>query len=624
MRGYELNSFKILSRRAMLVGAAKVGLLTTLLGRLYYLQVMQADKYLTLAEENRISIRLIPPIRGEILDRNGVPIATNRQNYQLILIPEQANGVEPTLDVLGKLIEVTPKQRERIMRDVARGRSFMPVTVRDTLNWEEVSTVEVNSYQLSGLMIEPGETRFYPFGGVTSHVVGYVGAVSEKELTGDKALELPEARVGKVGLEKTFERSIRGQAGTRQVEVNAYGRVIRELSREEGNPGDVLQTTIDIELQKYATERMGEESGSVVVMNVHTGEVVALVSTPSFDPHLFNFGLHPDQWKELNTNIKKPLINKSIAGEYVPGSTFKMVVALAALERGVLNPNNRVTCYGHIELGNHRFHCWRKHGHGPMNLKDAIAQSCDVYFYELAKKIGISAIADMARRLGYDKVTGVEIPGERKGVIPDPKWKRSRFQSDPNWHQGETLVAAIGQGYVVTTPVQQAVMIARIVNGGYAVEPTLLRKPADEKPKEFDKIKLNDTHLKWVKEAMDATVNEDRGTARSSTYNGGRYVFGGKTGTAQVRRITMAERQAGTYDPLNRPWKHRDHALFVGYAPYDDPKYAVSVIVEHGVSGSKAAAPVARDVLMKIIELEKERAENMPEPQAEEGQKNEL
>lgn len=604
------NSFKTLTRRALLIGGAKSLLVTTLLGRMYYLQVIQSDKYKTLADENRISIRLIPPSRGEILDRNGMPLATNRQNYQLILIPEQAEDVKKTLQLLSSYVPLTPQQLEKTQKEIKRSRPFMPIMIRDTLTWDEVAKIEVNSHLLSGLTIEAGQTRFYPLGSTTSHVVGYVGAVSEDELTGDKMLELPEIRIGKTGLEKVYDEALRGKAGTRQVEVNAYGRVIRELSKEDGRPGKILESSIDVRLQDFAFKRMKEESGSVVLMDIKTGELLAMVSTPSFDPNLFNFGLSPEQWKELSDDPKKPLMDKSVHAEFSPGSTFKMMTALAALEKKVVAPSHGITCYGHMELGNHVFHCWRKGGHGPLTLIDAIAQSCDVYFYNLAKETGIDAIAAMARRFGLGQKVNLGLPGEKNGLIPDQKWKRARFGE--KWQLGETLVAGIGQGYVLTTPIQLATMAARIVNGGYSVQPTLLKPAAGHEPK-YEKINIKDNYLGVVREGMYRVVNNERGTAFSSVIQGGRDTFGGKTGTAQVRRITMAERLSGTYDPAKRPWAHRDHALFVGYAPVDNPRFAISVIVQHGLSGSKAAAPVARDVLWEALKLyDEESAKKIP------------
>jgi penicillin-binding protein 2 len=592
---------KLFSRRTAMLAGGKAVLLSALVGRMYYLQVIESDRYKTLADENRINFRLLAPPRGRIVDRFGIPIADNQQNYRVVLIPEQTGDVEETLLRLGRIIPIRKSEKKHILREVRRKRSFVPVTLRENLNWEDVARIEVNTPDLPGVMIDVGQSRFYPFSGETAHVLGYVAAVSEGETTGDPLLELPGFRIGKSGIEKVYDLALRGASGSSQVEVNAYGRVIRELNRSEGQPGTRLQLTLDSGLQRMASKRLGEESGSIVVMDVHSGDVLAMVSTPGFDPNAFNKGLSSEEWNALISNDKSPLINKSIGGHYAPGSTFKMVVALAALEKGVISADSEVFCSGKTQLGNATFHCWKKGGHGVVNLNAGISQSCDVYFYEVARRTGIERIAAMARRLGLGSRLGLDLPGEKAGLIPSDKWKRAAIGAP--WQKGETLLAGIGQGYVLTTPLQLAVMTARLVNGGVSVTPHLTRDVVTKngitprEPKKSDNLGLIPAHLSLIRQAMETVVNVPGGTAFRSRIKKPEFKMGGKTGTAQVRRITKQERENRVLKNEELPWKERDHALFVGYAPVDAPRYAVAVIVEHGGGGSKVAAPIARDVL---------------------------
>lgn len=592
---------KQFSRRTAMLAGGKALLLSTLVGRMYYLQVIESDRYKTLADDNRINFRLLAPPRGRIVDRFGVPIADNQQNYRVVLIPEQTGDVEETLQRLGRIIPIRKGEKKHILREISRKRSFVPVTLRENLSWEDVARIEVNTPDLPGVMIDVGQSRFYPFAEETAHVLGYVAAVSEGETEGDPLLELPGFRIGKSGVEKVYDLALRGASGSSQVEVNAYGRVIRELERSEGQPGARLQLTIDSGLQRMASKSLGEESGSVVVMDVHSGDILAMVSTPAFDPNAFNKGLSKEEWNALITNDKSPLINKSIGGHYAPGSTFKMAVALAALEKGVITADSEVFCNGEVELGNATFHCWKKGGHGVVNLKSGIAQSCDVYFYEIAKRTGIERIADMARRLGMGNRLGLDLPGEKAGLVPSNEWKKAVIGAP--WQQGETLLAGIGQGYVLTTPLQLAVMTARLVNGGVAVTPQLTRETVENdtlvprENKNPENIGIVPGHLSLVRNAMDTVVNQPGGTAFRSRIKEPEFRMGGKTGTAQVRRISKQERENRVLKNEELPWKERDHALFVGYAPIDAPRYAIAVIVEHGGGGSKVAAPIARDVL---------------------------
>jgi len=594
------SRFKSFSRRVAFLGGGKVLLLSLLAGRMYQLQVIESDKYKTLADENRINLRLLPPPRGTIVDRYGRALAVNQENYRVTLVAEQVNDINTMLDTLSGIISLEDYERHRILREVRRRRGFVPVTVRENLDWRDVSRIEVNAPDLPGLSIEVGQSRQYPFAEDFAHVLGYVSAVSEKEVTGDPLLELPGFKVGKNGVERVFDLNLRGKAGNTQVEVNAVGRVIRELSRQEGQPGVDLRLTIDRDLQKLAADRLKEEkSASAVILDIHNGDVLALSSVPGFDPNEFVTGLSSKTWRRLINDPYAPLTNKAISGLYAPGSTFKMVVALAALEARIVAPDHRVFCRGHTQLGNARFHCWKRHGHGWQDMYDAHQNSCDVYFYDIAKRIGIDRIAAMATRFGLGTKTGIELPSEKGGVIPTRAWKKALIGTA--WQQGETLISGIGQGFILTTPLQLAVMTARIANGGKAVLPRLIRAAeVDGKEEEpvFKDLGISKRSLDVVREGMNRVTNVQQGTAYRARISEEGMEMSGKTGTAQVRRISKAERDTQVLKNHERPWRERDHALFVGYAPSDNPRYAVSVIVEHGGGGSKVAAPIARDLLL--------------------------
>jgi penicillin-binding protein 2 len=521
----------------------------------------------------------------------------------VLLVSEQTGDVEATLQALSQIINIGPHERQRILREVRRKRSFVPVTVRDDLEWDDVARIEVNAPDLPGLMIDVGQGRHYPFGREAAHVLGYVAAVSEAEQgSGDPLLQLPGFRVGKSGVEKVYDLALRGRGGTSQVEVNAVGRVIRELEREEGQPGAELFLTIDLELQRMAAARVAGESAAVVVLDVRTGDVLALVSSPSFDPNAFNRGLTGAEWRDLTTDPRGPLINKVIAGQYAPGSTFKIAVTLAALERGTITPATRVFCPGQMELGDAKFHCWKKGGHGSLDLYGALKHSCDVYFYEVARRTGIDRIAAMARRLGLGERMDIDLPGERAGLMPSREWKLATIGQP--WQVGETIITGIGQGYILVTPLQLAVMTARVANGGVAVVPRLTRDAlagregaAQDEP--FPSLGLTPAYVQLVRDAMNAVCNEPGGTAFGSRIREAGLEMAGKTGTVQVRRISKAEREQGVKKNEDLPWEERDHALFVGFAPVASPRYAVAVVVEHGGGGSKVAAPIARDVLLE-------------------------
>lgn len=611
MKKQEQQRSRVLTRRALVIAGGQAVLLSALAGRLYYLQVVESDKYTTLAEDNRVNLRLLAPPRGLIVDRFGVPLAVNKQMYRVVMIPEQAGEIEKTLDAIGTLVQLTDADRRRVMREIRRKPAFLPVMVRSNLTWDEVARIEVNVPELPGVTIEEGLIRQYPFGETASHIIGYVAPVSEKDLQNGQAdplLELPDFRIGKDGVEKFHDLRLRGKAGTSEVEVNAYGRVVRELSRKEGTPGEEIVLTLDMALQDLAYRRCyAEKSASCVLLDAWTGEVLALVSSPGYDPSAFAAGISAAYWRELVSNERAPLRNKAIAGQYAPGSTFKPVVALAALEAG-FGQDMTVSCGGVFHFGNVRFHCWKKGGHGRVALRDALKKSCDVWFYEAGRRLGIDKIAAMANRFGLGVKHDFDVPGERPGIIPTRAWKLAT--RGERWHEGETISCSIGQSYVSTTPLQLAVMTARLVTGR-AVQPRITRErgimtgaEADGAPRDFPTIDVTGKDLEAVLDAMYAVVNEPGGTAYAARITDPAMAFGGKSGSSQVRRISAAERDARggfTRKVHEIPWKERDHALFVSYAPVHAPRYVCAVVVEHGGEttggGSAVAAPICRDVL---------------------------
>lgn len=608
----------VFTRRMLLVGAGQVALTGALAGRLYQIQAIEGDRYAALAEENRVSVRLLPPPRGRLLDRFGKPLAANRQNWRTLLIAERTDDVAATLTNLSLIVPLTEVERARIERELHRRRRFVPVVVRESLTWEEMARIEVNAPDLPGIMTDVGQSRVYPGGEAFAHVIGYVAAPAQADLDGDPMLELPGIRVGRSGLEREHDRVLRGRAGTAQLEVNVVGRVIRELSREEGTPGQDVTTTLDAGLQRFAAERLADQTAAAVVLDVSNGEVLAMASAPSFDPNLFDGGISAAQWRAWTTAHGAPLINKAIAGLYSPGSTFKMVVALAALEARAVTPGERIVCSGVIQLGNARFHCWKRGGHGPVELHEAIKQSCDVYFYEAARRTGIDAIAAMANRFGLGVAPEIELAGAKSGLVPTRAWKQAKVRVP--WQPGETLVHGIGQGFIQTTPLQLAVMAARLVNGGRAVKPHLTRAIDGRllrgaQPEDWPLIGIPEAHLQLMRHAMAAVVNERGGTAFASRLPAETGAeMGGKTGTTQVRRITLAERERGLRRAEDLPYEWRDHALFVGFAPVAQPAYACAVIVEHGGGGSVVAAPIARDIMAETLSRDPARRTTPPEP----------
>lgn len=599
----EGERYRLYTRRAAMVGGLQGLLFTTLIGRMYYLGVVESRQYAVLAEENRVSLRLLAPVRGEILDRFGRKLATNRKDYRVFLVPEQAGETDRVLAVLGTVVDLSEGDLRRIRRRIKRQRAFVPVTVAENLSWEEFARINVESVKLPGVSLDAGETRLYPDGMLAAHAIGYVGPVGEAEMGDDPVLQLPGFKVGKSGLERSFEDRLRGVAGNRRVEVNAYGRIVRELTRQDGDPGKTMTLTLDLELQRSVVESLGEESAAAVVLDIETGDVLVQASTPAFNPNDFNLGISRENWSALLKDPRKPLINKALQGQYPPGSTFKMAVALAGLEAGLIDPAEEHFCNGKHDLGDRTFHCWKREGHGNVDLHAGIAQSCDIYFYIISQKIGIDRISAMARRLGLGETWDLGIPGQAEGLVPSRGWKLAT--TGERWQIGETLIVGIGQGALLATPMQLAVMIARLASGK-AVEPRLVHSIGDEvrSRRSFDDLGLGAANLRRVQRATEAVL-ELKGTAFGSRLTGEGLSMAGKTGTSQVRRITEAERRRGLKAALkNRPWRQRDHALFVAYAPIEAPRYAMSVVVEHGEGGSSVAAPLARDIMRRTLQLD--------------------
>lgn len=572
--------------------------------RMRYMQVDQADQFRLLAEENRINIRLIPPSRGLIEDRNGKLIAGNEQNYRVVITREDTGDVDLVLRRLASLIPLSAVEIERTVKEVDRTSPFVPIIVVDRLSWEDLSKIALNAPSLPGISPEVGLSRVYPTKQDCAHVVGYVGPVSEKDLAGisdpDPVLQIPKFQIGKIGVERWMEDELRGSAGNKRIEVNSVGRVMRELERTDGKPGADIRLTLDVDIQNYVQARLGDESASAVVIDVNTGDLIAIASTPSFDPNLFVRGISQKDYSALTENDHRPLANKSVQGAYPPGSTFKVVTALAALEAGVLDFETRVRCPGYIDFGGTKFHCWKHGGHGTVNLERSLQESCDVFYYEIAQKVGIDKIAEMGRVLGLGARHDLPMSAITEGVMPDKAWKQKSYKVD--WRIGDTINASIGQGYVLTSPLQLAVMVARIASGR-AVAPRLIHA-IDDKVVPIEppvSLGIEGSSLRAVRAGMFAVVNNEHGTAKASRISMASMQMAGKTGTSQVRNISTSERAGGVTANADLPWKQRDHALFVAFAPFEAPKYAVAVVVEHGGGGSAVAAPIARDMLLRAM-----------------------
>ena len=595
---YEKNH--TIQKRLLALSFFFLFLIFVLISRLFYLQILQGDKFLLLAEKNRVSLRLTMPDRGYIYDRNGVVLAENKKTFQAVLVKEQSPDYKKTLDSFSKLVPLQEEEKERILKEIKNKRAFTPVRVKDNLTPKEVVLLQLNAPDLGGIQIEEGVIRSYPDKAVNTHAVGYVSLFldSDGKSKEDPLLSLPGYRIGRAGIEKSYEKLLCGEPGSRKTEVNAAGYSVRLLEKNKSVSGKELTLTIDNRLQKYATELFADNAGSAILMDVKTGEIKTMVSLPSFDANLFLAPISSKDWKSLSENKKKPMQNKALYGTYSPGSIFKLVVALAGLENKVISENTTINCGGYTQLGEQRFHCWKHEGHGKLNLVQALEHSCDVYFYEVAQKIGAEKILETAKKLGFGQETGIDLENEKSGLLPSFEWKKKKMKD--SWRVGDTLNLSIGQGFLTATPLQIVRAVSAIANGGYLVKPHLVLQEelASTEPL-FDK-----KNLSVVRQGMFDVVNKVGATAYSSRFDLNGLKMAGKTATTQVRRISLEERKKGLKDQKLIPWEHRDHALFAGFAPTNNPKYAVVVVVEHGIGGSRTAAPIASKLLKKALELD--------------------
>jgi penicillin-binding protein 2 len=594
---------KIFNRRIFVLAGLKASLLLSLVARLYYLQIVKTGEYKTFSDSNRIRLFLIPPQRGKILDRNEKVLATNRNYYRVLFDKQTQSDSHKVLRKLSEVIEIGESGYQRLISKLEKSKGVGTVTVYEHLSWSDVSKVAVHTPDLPGISIDVGQIRDFPTGKTSSHVVGYMGPVSETEIKKNPLLNHPDFKIGRDGIERQMEPQLRGVAGVKKMEVNAYGLPVRELSREESKEGKDVSLTLDRQLQEFVGKRLDGKAGCCVVMDVNNGNILSFVSSPGFDPNEFTYGVSSKYWKELITDVKKPLVNKGISNQYPPGSTFKMVVALAALKDG-LNPNKKFYCPGHLDLGNTRFHCWKEQGHGHLDMKQAIMHSCNTYFYNVSKSLDIDKIHDMGAKFGFGQQVGLPLTGEKDGLLPSRDWKRKRYNA--SWQKGDTLNVGIGQGYLLATPLQLAVMASRIASGSY-VQPSLIADniigPTFDFGNIFSDIDIPKKHMDLVLEGMMNVVNVPGGTAYGSRIKKEGMSMAGKTGTAQVISKKGLENIKDKITPEELE-KTKNHALFVGFGPVEKPKYSVSVVIEHGGGGSKAAAPVARDIMEKAQTLD--------------------
>ena len=614
---------KLISRRMFILTSAKVIVVVGVLGRLISLQINESNKYKTLSDKNRYREWKLAPERGVIKDYFDQEIASNSQVYQIHLIPENAQNIEETFFRLKSILNISDKKIFLLKKKISKQKPWDPVIVSDNLTWSEFSRVNLFLHDLQGIEPIVSVARVYKDNS-SAHALGYVSQISAKDLKNKKYLKdiaVPGIAVGKTGLEKKLDEKMIGKVGFQRYEVNAYGKRIQQIQVDQGQAGESFKTTLDLEIQKYTTEIIKNKAAAVCVMDIYNGDIISMVSSPSYDPNVFVHGVDRKYWNELLSNDKKPLTNKVLSGLYPPGSTIKTLVALSALENGISKPLNRVKCTGKIELFGEKFHCWKKKGHGVMNMRTAIQRSCDVYFYEIARKLGVDRLSATAKKFGLGKKVLDGFSEERSGVVPNTAWKKKFIGQ--NWYLGETLHSGIGQGYFQSTPIQLCLMTAQIANGGFEIKPRIIFDKKNNNLQNFLNFKKtkpnlavpenlltnfglkplfkNQENINFVKDAMFASSNEPGGTSYRSRLEDERYTFAGKTGSSQIKRFTEEQREAEVKQE-DIEYKSRDHALFVAFAPYKDPKYAISVVVEHGGSGSSSAAPVAKKVIKKVLE----------------------
>ena len=599
----KLNS---INRRMFILAAAKVVILGGIVSRLFFLQVKENKRYLTLSDKNRIREWKLPPIRGNFEDYFGNTIAGNFEAYELHLIPEEIENFRYTINRVRNILQLSDSQFQKILKKKNQIKPWENLIVSNNLTWENFSKINNNLYDLNGVKPVISISRSYPYKENFTHVLGYVSQANDQDILSNEIIKekfVQGLKVGKIGLEKTFENDLIGNNSIERYEVNAYGRRISQLEFQKGNKGKTIKLTIDTEIQRLANELLKEKAGSICVMDIFTGHVVAMHSSPSFDANKFVFGISNDDWQLIRNDPMKPLVNKSLSGNYSPGSTIKPLVALSALENKVVNSNFRVNCRGHknpLELYGQTYHCWKKEGHGIVNMREAMKQSCDTYFYEVARKLGVDKLSDTAKKFGLGKkVFGDLFEIEKSGLIPSTFWKKNALGR--NWLLGETIITGIGQGYIQTTPIQLCLMTAQIANGGHKIIPKIILDSKTEEEDKFAPIVEDTKNMKLVQDAMFSSTNEARGTSYRSRIDDPKYQFAGKTGTAQVKRITKQDRELDL-DTSEIPYEERDHALYVAFGPYKNPRYAASIVIEHGGSGGRVAAPLAKKLFKKIID----------------------
>ena len=608
----------VINRRMFIIGAAKLIVFSGIVARLFSLQINDNKKYLTLSDKNRIREWKLPPTRGEIVDYFGNIIAGNLKVYQLHIIPEQVEDFNYLLTRLKNLLQLSDREISNILNSKKKLKPWESIIVSENLSWSQFLKINNYLYDLVGVKPVMTISRNYPFSDIYTHVLGYVSQPNEKDILENEVVQqkfVPGMKIGKLGLEKTLENYLIGTNAIQRYEVNAYGKRINQLEHQKGQQGSKIRLTLDTEVQKLSAKLLLDKAGSISVMDIYTGEIIAMHSSPSYDPNSFLFGISKDEWELIRNNPLKPLINKTLSGLYSPGSTIKPIVALSALENNIIGPNFKVKCTGKTELYGQTFHCWKEKGHGFMSLKNAMKQSCDTYFYEIARLLGVDRLKITAEKFGLgEKVLGAYFKNEKKGLFPNTFWKKNNLGK--GWVLGETLITGIGQGYTQTTPLQLCLMTAQIANGGYSIKPKII---VNNNPLNFNEVKKsikeqnllnintklvkNPKNLRIIQEAMFSSTNEIRGTSYRSRIDDKKYQFAGKTGTAQVKRISKRERELDLkIDQI--PYNDRDHALYIAYGPYVNPRYALSIIVEHGGSGSKAAAPIAKELFKLIIDRE--------------------
>jgi penicillin-binding protein 2 len=598
----KLNS---INRRMFILAAAKVVILGGIISRLFFLQIKENKKYLTLSDKNRIREWKLPPVRGDFKDYFGNTIAGNFEAYQLHIIPEQVENFRYTINRIKKILDLSDKEFQKIIKKQKEIKPWETLIVADNLSWKNFSKINNHLYDLNGVKPIISISRYYPYEENYTHILGYVSQANEKDISSSEIIKdkfVQGLKVGKIGLEKSFENSLIGDNSIERYEVNAYGRRINQLAFKSGDQGKTIKLTIDTEIQKLANQLLADKAGSICVMDIFTGQVIAMHSSPSFDPNSFVFGISQDEWQLIRNNPMKPLVNKTLSGNYSPGSTIKPIVALSALENGIINTNFTVKCTGKTEMYGQTYHCWKKKGHGFVSLRNAMKQSCDSYFYEIARKLGVDKLSETAKKFGLGKeVFGDLFNIEKKGLIPNTQWKKNTLGK--GWLLGETIITGIGQGYIQTTPIQLCLMTAQIANGGHKIYPQIVvnndikNQPNDKYKKLYKSYK----NIKIIQDAMFGSTNEVMGTSYRSRISDPKYQFAGKTGTAQVKKITEKDRELDL-KTFEIPYEERDHALYIAFGPYKNPRYALSILVEHGGNGSTTAAPMAKELFKLIID----------------------